>query len=183
MRSDCSCLLPLTTTVTMPPPALASTRISAIRFCICSCICLACCMTDAIFMGFRLSASGSRLHFFHVADLGREHIQQRLHTTGLERFGLEISLLPFGGCCGFLLGAGGSAVVSSSLHRGHRNLAPTETLRRSFEPRARLIELLAQRTMRRQERERDAIVGDIDLLRLRNDGVVEERLAGADLGK
>ena len=40
----------------------------------------------------------------NVANLGRENIQQRLNTAGLERFGLQIPLLPLGGSGGFLLG-------------------------------------------------------------------------------
>src|SRR5262249_13520102 len=39
---DCSCFAPLTTTVTMPPPEVASTFSSAICFCRRSCICCAC---------------------------------------------------------------------------------------------------------------------------------------------
>jgi hypothetical protein len=38
----CTCFAPLITTVTMPPPALPSARISAICFCSRSCICAAC---------------------------------------------------------------------------------------------------------------------------------------------
>src|SRR5262249_35106796 len=39
---DCTCFAPLTTTVTMPPPAFPSTRRSVICFCRRSCICCAC---------------------------------------------------------------------------------------------------------------------------------------------
>src|SRR6266542_2734481 len=48
--SDSNCLVPLIVTVTMPPPAVASTRNSAICFCICSCICLACCIMAWMFI-------------------------------------------------------------------------------------------------------------------------------------
>ena len=45
------CFEPLMTTVTMPPPAVASTRISAICFCRRSCICCACFIIWLMFMG------------------------------------------------------------------------------------------------------------------------------------
>src|SRR5262245_41986900 len=51
--SDCTCLAPLTTTVTMPPPALPSTRSSAICFCRRSCICCACFIICLIFIRAR----------------------------------------------------------------------------------------------------------------------------------
>src|SRR5262245_37146385 len=94
--SDCTCLAPLTTTVTMPPPALPSTRSSAICFCRRSCICCACFIICWMFITARevRGFSGSRVHgstfyvlrlaaspcshFFDVANLRREHLQHSL---------------------------------------------------------------------------------------------------------
>src|SRR5215831_14428966 len=56
---DCSCFAPLTTTVTMPPPAVASTRISAICFCRRSCICCACFIICWMFMDVRFYISST----------------------------------------------------------------------------------------------------------------------------
>ena len=52
-----------------------------------------------------------------------------------------------------------------------------------LEPLAILLELLAQHPVRRQERERHAVGTEFDLLRLRDDRVVERGLRLADLEK
>src|SRR5207302_6061900 len=59
--SDSICLAPLTTTVTIPPPALPSTRSSVICFCRCSCICCACFIICWMFI---ISALSCQLHLF-----------------------------------------------------------------------------------------------------------------------
>ena len=62
-------------------------------------------------------------------------------------------------------------------------LRPATCCADRLEPRAVLLERVAQRALRRRERERDAIAGDLDLLRLRDDRVVEHALRLADLGE
>src|SRR5579864_5196228 len=64
------------TTLTIPPPALPSTRSSAICFCRRSCICCACFIICCICCMFMASLS----YLFHVANLGREHLEHRLHS-------------------------------------------------------------------------------------------------------
>ena len=51
--------MPFITTVTMPPPAVASIRMSAICFCMRSCICWACFIICWMFIRDPLSVQGS----------------------------------------------------------------------------------------------------------------------------
>src|SRR5689334_9376321 len=82
---DWICLAPLTTTVTMPPPALASTRSSAICFCRRSCICCACFIICWMFI--------RGLHLLHVTDVGTgEHVEQRLHARIGQRLRFQLAL-------------------------------------------------------------------------------------------
>src|SRR5207249_11122056 len=79
--TDWICLAPLTTTVTIPPPALPSTRSSVICFCRCSCICCACFIICWMFI---ISALSCELHLFDVADFGGKDFQHRLHAGVVE---------------------------------------------------------------------------------------------------
>src|SRR5262249_6914267 len=62
-------------------------------------------------------------------------------------------------------------------------LAAGRLLRDRFQPRALLLELVAQRLLHRREGEDDAIAGELDLLRLRDHHVVEHVLVLADFGE
>ena len=118
---DSTCLAPLTTTVTMPPPAVASTRVSAMRFCICSCICLACCIIVAMFM------FASSLQFFDVPDFRRKHVQQIAHRRAWPSHPASrrpplpapsVSRLPPAGAGRRRVGRGHRLIVGLHLH-GH----------------------------------------------------------------
>ena len=72
---------------------------------------------------------------------------------------------------------------SARLHRASRTtpcVRPTCWAER-LEPGPVLLEHVAQRPLGRRKRERHAIRGDLDLLRLRHDGAVEHHLRLADL--
>src|SRR5512134_2633817 len=81
---DCSCLAPFITTVTMPPPAVASTRSSAICFCSRSCICCACFIICWMFIGS---------HFLDFLDVRAEDVEHRLDPGVGHRLLLQLGLL------------------------------------------------------------------------------------------
>src|SRR5580700_6467811 len=72
--TDSRFLWPSILTVTMPPPAVASTLISAISCASLSCICLACCIICCMFGGFTLRL----LEIANFADFAAEHFLEAL---------------------------------------------------------------------------------------------------------
>ena len=93
-------------TVTMPPPAEASTRISAISSCIFSCICCACCIICCMLPG---SFTCLLLQVANCANLAAEDFPETLHFRIGQRaaggFVLGVGL----GRRGMLIGAGPAA--------------------------------------------------------------------------
>ena len=85
--------LPSIFTVTMPPPADASTRISAISSCSCFCICSACFIMACILAGFHSLALFFQIS--HHADLSvREHFLEPL-DFGIRQRPLGGVVLPW----------------------------------------------------------------------------------------
>src|ERR1700730_8706946 len=77
--------LPSIPTVTMPPPAVASTRISAISSCIFFCICSACFIMACMFPGSFINPV-LLLQISHHADLCvREHLLETPHFRMRKR--------------------------------------------------------------------------------------------------
>src|SRR5712692_3776384 len=169
--SDCTCLAPLTTTVTMPPPASPSTRSSAICFCRRSCICCACFIISWMFIAHPS-------HLFYIPYLCGKHVEHRLHARVGERLVSKRALL----VRRFRVG-GGFGSGRFGLNAGDRDLAARDLLRDRLQPRAILLEHVQQRLLVRREREGHAIAGHFDPLRLRADGAVEHHLRLADLGE
>ena len=139
---DCSCLAPLTTTVTMPPPAVASTRSSAICCCSCSCICLACFIMSRMFIDISSTSPRRR-----GSPPGRRRASPAPRTTTSLRPSDRAcrSASPAGAAgCGAGAGWRGAAGLQPA-RRSTVNLASGQTLGGRLEPRACLLELLAQR--------------------------------------
>src|SRR5258708_21561313 len=174
--SDCTCLAPLTTTVTMPPPALPSTRSSAICFCRRSCICCACFIICWMFIA-RPS------HLFYVPYLRRKHFEHRLHARVGQRLVSKRAFLVGRFRVGRRSALGGRRGGRIGLHAGDRDPAAGDLLRDRLEPRAILLEHVEQRLLVRREREGHAIARRLDLLRLRADGLVKDHLRLPDLGQ
>src|SRR5439155_15007337 len=129
-------------------------------------------------------------HLLHVADLAGEDVEQRLHPRVGERLlaqGRLPALVPrAGGAPGrasrFLLRRRwGQPRRDVPLH-ADEDLTAGHLLSEAFEPRAILLELVPQRALIRREAERHTIAGNLDLLGLCDDHVVEDRLRLADLG-
>src|SRR5262245_51232141 len=183
---DCTCLAPLTTTVTMPPPAEASTRRSLMRFCSCSCICLACCITSRMFIVFVLLSTGCclqgslRSHLFDVADLGREDVEHGLNTRRRARLFFQITF-GRGGGGGRRAHISGRCGVRLHLRGRHLNAPAGQTMCDALEPLTVRIELHLCNVLIRRECERDAIVGDVDTLRLCDGQAVQSVLPRPNL--
>src|SRR5262245_25182286 len=171
--SDCTCLAPLTTTVTMPPPALPSTRASAICFCRRSCICCACfiiCWTCWMFIASYISST-SRISAGKISSIACTLVS----AIACSRSAAFLSAA----FCSSTAGRAGRR----ALHGDDGQLAAGGLRRNRFEPRALFLERVAQRPLVRQERERHLVAGDLDLLRLRDHRVVEDDLVLANLGE
>src|SRR5688500_4130403 len=107
------------TTVTMPPPAVASTRRSAICFCSFSCICCACFIICWMFIGDPCDvrratcvlprATCDVLPLLTFFDLRREGVQHRLNTGIGERLLPQLRLA---------IAAGGRGVLCDRLAGG-----------------------------------------------------------------
>jgi len=69
------------------------------------------------------------------------------------------------------------------LHSRDRDPTPGDLLRERLEPPMVLFEGVAQRALEWRERKRHAIAGDLDLLRLRDHHVVEDRFRFLDFGQ
>ena len=112
---------------------------------------------------------------FNIFYFATEDVQHRLHG----RFG-------FG--AGAEIGAAGGLGVLLLIRRGdglgldgaHGHLAPADRLRHLLDPLLLGLELPFERLVHRRKRERDRLVVDVDLLRLRDDHPVERLVAFAN---
>src|SRR5450759_2716712 len=166
---ESTCLLPLITTVTMPPPAVASTRSSAICFCRRSCICCACFIICSMFIVDPLQS-------LHILDLERYQLEQRLHPGIGGGFALQV-----------LPGTGRRRALhiraltrQRLLRRGrihHRaddhHAGPGDEGGQRIEPRTVLLEIALQQLVSRREREHDSVAVHLDRVRLRHGHAVE----------
>src|SRR4051794_9882365 len=169
---DWTCLAPLTTTVTMPPPALPrrAARTSA--------------SADAPASAARSSSCPGCSHFLDVADLRGKDFEHRLDAGVGHRLFAKRRLLVVGsarrGLTAVLRRLGGRR-AAVELDAAHGNAPAGHLLRDRLEPGAVLLEHVEQRPLVRREGEGDGIAGNLDLLRLRAHGAVEHHLRPADL--
>src|SRR4029079_12173474 len=126
-------------------------------------------------------------HLFDIFDLRGENVEHRLDAGVGERpFFQRLLAIDRRGR---LNGRGGRrggwrrGGRRRALGGGDRDLAAGELARGRFQPGAILLELGAQRAVLRREGEDRAVPLELDLLRLRDDGPVEEFLALADLAE
>ena len=121
-------------------------------------------------------------HLLDVADLRRETLRAS-PARRRRRAPARAAPIFLSAACRPRPPSAGAAARASACTPPTAIRRPRDLLRDRFEPGAVLLEHVAQRALVRRKRERHAVAGDLDLLRLRHDRVVEHDLRLADLGE